>query len=184
MMWHANKSCTLWPNFSNIFPTWYQLSPKWLPSYPKCTLLAINWIVNIAGHWTSCLVWGEHVGNLLRLVEWAQPSQWKCQGNESWAPPWHFGWSIQWLELEQGSAYESVMKPLPYCIYGWPLIAGDSLYHPLTNAQHMANQAQLTFDNIPVAPHLLKEWEGMSPEPYKEGGEWCSVYWSQFIKGQ
>ena len=48
----------------------------------------------------------------------------------------------------------------------------------------MANQARLTFENIPVAPHLLKEWKGMSTEPYKEGGEWRSVYRPHFTKGQ
>ncbi|KAF8511104.1 hypothetical protein JB92DRAFT_3118385 [Gautieria morchelliformis] len=71
-----------------------------------------------------------------------------------------------------------------YSDWNWSKVQNmsDSLYHSLTDAQRMAKQAQLTFENIPVAPHLLKEWEAMSTEPYKEGGEWRSVYRPHFAK--
>ncbi|KAF8520555.1 hypothetical protein JB92DRAFT_2786172 [Gautieria morchelliformis] len=71
-----------------------------------------------------------------------------------------------------------------YSDWNWSKVQNmrDSLYHSLIDAQGMAKQAQIAFENIPVAPHVLVEWEAMSTEPYKEGEEWRSVYRPRFVK--
>ncbi|KAF8527717.1 hypothetical protein JB92DRAFT_3093208 [Gautieria morchelliformis] len=71
-----------------------------------------------------------------------------------------------------------------YSDWNWSKVQNmsDSLYHSLIDAQGMAKQAQIAFENIPMAPHVLVEWEAMITEPYKEGGEWRSVYRPRFAK--